>query len=170
MAAFSENYYLQLYRDALTKSENVDEVIKILKSPKSLFNDTLLRELSVVNSAEWREIDENSRGSRLSERKERRAKNLIEKVRSKDNLKAYRGLRKFIAKQAPEQTEIIAKVFPFGIDEDKAGLAPQIVHRGGIWLYGLLLFLIDALFFQIQLHNSLLQVLFSRPPHKLSCG
>ena len=140
MAAFSENYYLQLYRDALTKPENVEELIKILKSPKTLFNDALLAQLNVVNSVEWREVDESSRGGRLSERKERRAKNLIKKVISKDNLKAYRGLRKFIAKQAPEQTDIIAKVFPFGVDEDKAGLAPQIVHRGGIWLYGLLLF------------------------------
>ena len=170
MAAFSENYYLQLYRDALTKPENFDELVKILKSPKTLFNDVLLAQLNVVNSVEWREVDESSRGGRLSEKKERRAKNLIEKVRSKDNLKAYRGLRKFIAKQAPEQTEIIAKVFPFGVDEDNAGLAPQIVHRGRIQLYGLLGVLIDALFFQIQLHNSLLQVLFSRPPHQLSCG
>ena len=171
MAAFSENYYLQLYRDALTKSENVEELIKILKSPKTVFNNTLLAELNVVDSAEWREVDESSRGGRLSERKERRAKSLIEKVISKHNLKAYRGLRKFIAKQVPEQTEIIAKVFPFGVDEDRAGLAPQIVHRGRILLHGLLGFYKRvSSSFQIQLHNSMLQVLFSRLPHQLSCG
>ena len=138
MAAFSENYYLQLYRDALTKPENVEELIKLLKSPRTLFNDTLLADLGVVTAAEWREIDESSRGGRLVGRNERRAKNLIGKVISKDYLKAYRGLRKFIAKQAPEQTEIIVKVFPFGVEEDKAGLAPQIVHRGRVMLYGLL--------------------------------
>ena len=139
MATFSESYYLQLYRDALTKPENVEELIKLLKSPRTLFNDTLLADLGVLTIAEWREIDESSRGGRLAGRNERRARNLIEKVISKDNLKAYRGLRKFIAKQTSEQTEIMVKVFPFGAEEDKAGLAPQIVHRGRM-LYKLLSF------------------------------
>lgn len=133
MAAFSESYYLQLYRDALTKSENVEELIRLLKPPKTLFNDTLLADLGVVTTAEWREVDESSRGGRLAGRNERRAKNLIGKVINKDNLKAYRGLRKFVAKQAPEQLEIIAKIFPFVSEEDRAGLAPQIVHRGRVY-------------------------------------
>jgi hypothetical protein len=140
MATLSEDYYLQLYSDALTKPENVEELVKLLNSPKTLFNDTLLADLGVVTTAEWREIDERSRGGRLAGRNERRAKNLIGKVIDKHSLKSYRGLRKFIAKQAPKQTEIIAKVFPFGANEDEAGLAPLIVHRarGRILLYGLL--------------------------------
>lgn len=130
MAAFSDTSYLQLYKDALTNTENVEELISLLKSPRTLFNDTLLSNLGVVNGKEWREIDESSRGGRLAGRNERRARNLIEKVTSKNNLKAYRGLRKFIAKQAPDQKEVIEKIFPFGAEEDKAGLTPQIVQRG----------------------------------------
>ena len=131
MAARSETYYLQLYRDALTKSENVEELVKLLKSARTVFNDTLLSNLGAVTTAEWREIDERSRGGRLAERGERRARNLIEKVRNKDNLKVFRGLRKFIAKQvASDQMQIIERVFPFGAEEDQAGLAPQIVRKG----------------------------------------
>ena len=132
MATFSETSYLQLYKDALTNPENVEELITLLQSPRTLFNDTLLANLGVTTGKEWREIDESSRGGRLAGRNERRAKNLIGKVISKNNLKAYRGLRKFIAKQAPDQMEIIEKVFPFGAEEDKAGLTPQIVQRGRI--------------------------------------
>lgn len=132
MATFSETSFLQLYKDALTNPENVEELITLLQSPRTLFNDTLLANLGVTTEKEWREIDESSRGGRLAGRNERRAKNLIGKVISKNNLKAYRGLRKFIAKQAPNQMEIIEKVFPFGAEEDKAGLTPQIVQRGRI--------------------------------------
>ena len=128
-----EEDYLQSYRDAFSKPENIEKLVNVFISARTSFNrsdQSLLEQLRVVTRAEWRDIEEQSRG-RLTEKKEKRARNLILKVRQKDNLLVYRGFRAYVKEEASkvEQIGVINQMFPLGEDEDKAGLGYQIIDK-----------------------------------------
>ena len=127
MAAHSENDYLQLYRDSFTKSQNVEMLVTVFKNAGTLFSGTILAKMQVVTQEEWRCIEQSSKG-RISEKREKQARNLIGKVMEKDTLKAYRGFRGFAEREAKNsgQLEVMSQVFPFAADEDMAGLAPKL--------------------------------------------
>ena len=135
MATFKrEEDYVQSYRDAFSKPENLEKLVKVFISARTSFNhsdQSLLEQLQVVTRAEWREIEEQSRG-RLTEKREKRARNLILKVRKKDTLTVYRGFRGFVKDEASkvDQIGVINQIFPLGVDEDKAGLGYQIIDTG----------------------------------------
>ena len=131
MATFSETYYHQMYRDSFSNSENAEELVTLFNSARTIFSDSLLMDLKILTHQELREFKDSSR-VRVSERREKQARNLVEKVRCKDCLKAYRGFRIF-AKWEAERSglmEVLGRVFPFGDKEDRDGLAPAIVSNG----------------------------------------
>lgn len=127
MATFREGDFMQLYKDVFCKPTNVEELVKLFLSARTRFNPSLLDQLKVVTKAEWRDIEEKSKGG-VSEKREKRARNLIQKVIQKDCLEAYRGFRAYVEDEALQNDliDIVMKVFPFGADEDRAGLAPKL--------------------------------------------
>ena len=125
---------MQLYKDVFFKPTNVEELVKLFLSARTRFNPSLLDQLKVVTRAEWRDIEENSKGG-VSEKREKRARNLIQKVIQKNCLEAYRGFRAYVEDEAlrSDMMDIVMKVFPFGADEDRAGLAPKLGFDRG-WI------------------------------------
>lgn len=131
MATFSETYFHQNYIDALSNSKNIEELVSLFKDAKTIFRRSLLTKLEILTHEEFGEFEESSRGG-LSERREKQSRYLIEKVRCKNSLEAYRGFRVFTKREAEKcgQIDVFNKIFPFGADEDKAGLARAIRPNG----------------------------------------
>ena len=135
MATFRrEEDYLQSYKDAFSKPENIEKLVNVFISARTNFvqSQSLLERLRVVTLAEWRAIEDQSRGGRLADKREKLARNLILKVRQKDSLQVYRGFRVYVKTEASkvDQVGVIDQIFPLGVDEDKAGLVPQIGVAG----------------------------------------
>lgn len=136
MAAFSETYYYQKYRDSFSISRNTEELVELFKSATTMFSNSLLTDLNILTHQELREFKEDVSRVRLSERRETQARNLIEKVRRKDCLTAYRGFRIFAKREAHKsgQMVVLNRIFPFGDKEDCDGLAPAIVSNGRVYM------------------------------------
>ena len=137
MAAFSETYYYQKYRDSFSISRNTEELVKLFRSATTIFSDSRLTELNILTYQELREFKKDSSSVRVSERRETQARNLIEKVRRKDCLRAYRGFRVFAKREAQKsgQVEVLNRIFPFGDKEDSDGLTPAIVTKGRVYIH-----------------------------------
>ena len=130
MAAGSNTYYLQKYEDAFTKQGNIDALVRLFNNSTTLFNARDLAGIKVVTLEEWREIEQKSK-VRVSQRRVKQSRLLIEKVMNKNSLEAYRGFRAYAKIQAEKSglMKELNRVFPFGEEEDRAGLAPRLVPK-----------------------------------------
>ena len=102
MAAFKrESDYLHLYKDAFSNQENVEKLVKVFISARTLFDQSLLVKMGVITKEEWRDIEEQSRG-RITEKREKKARSLILIVKQKDSLRAYCGFRGYVKERSFE--------------------------------------------------------------------